>query len=403
LDIKPENIGILYLISHSLFRDNSQSSYKIICHQISQDYNIAGCSIWKKEDCGQQRLAYSEKGFSADVLELSNADFEINKIIISGRDSLVFSELALKISKYKGLKVLGMPVVYNEILVGSICFYYIDVNGTEMKEELRLISNELSYGIYHIGRGIAAPRQESLMKELEKARAIQQSLLPEKPPKVQGVRLGARTLPTYEISGDYFDFITTEKNKLGIVIADVMGKGVPASILMAVARTVTRSVARRDLIPDQVLSEININLYPDLSKQGMFVTMFYALYDPTTRLLSFSSAGHNPPIILSGSTGKIDLLRSKGIFIGGSPDAIYRTSELILNSGDTVLLYTDGLTEAKNDEGVQFGIKKVAEVIKEYSYCDINTVIDCLCMRVKGYVKAREQKDDITVVMLKID
>jgi sigma-B regulation protein RsbU (phosphoserine phosphatase) len=403
LDNDFENLSILYLISHSLYNENNKDSYQRISNQVCTGSNIEGCSIWKKEEIGQQRLAYTENDYNEENIELSNLDYKFNRKIINTSKSVTLSDLSLKNSKYKNLNLLGIPVVFNKIFVGSFCLYYRQIDGIDIFEKIKLISDELGLGIYQFGRGIEMSRLESLKKELEKARVIQQVLLPEKPPVIQGIKLAGRTLPTYEISGDYYDFIITEKNKFGIVIADVMGKGIPAFILMAVARTVTRSVARRDLEPEQVLSEINNNLYSDLAKLGMFLTMFYALYNPINKLLSFSSAGHNPPIILSGLTGKIDLLRTKGIFIGGSPETKYKSNERILQSGDMILFYTDGLIEAKNNEGKQFGIRRVAEALKEYSYCDLNTVVDCLCMKVKEFVNKREQKDDITLVLLKVE
>lgn len=401
-----KHLKILYLVSSLLLRENTEDNYATVCREICGELNIHGCSIWIKGDNGQQRLGYYEKDVSLDDLTLSNLDFEISKYILEQNAPLIIENLKND-RRFSGvmiipLSVTGIPIIYNNSVTGSITLYHHNrIN--DIIEILEGIAGELAYGVEQFKYNFSAKRQKKLRKELDLARGIQQSLLPKRVPKVQGITLGARNVPTYEIGGDYYDFIITDQKNLGIAIGDVMGKGVPAALFMAIARTVTRSLAKHDLAPNVVLSEINCSLFPDLSTQGMFLTMCYILYNPLQKALLYASAGHNPPLILEWNSGKMGLLKSKGIFIGGRPKLSYALQTKKLGTGDIVLFYTDGLVEAKNSSGEQFGIERAAEVLKEYRYCEVPALLDCISMRVMQFIGGREQSDDITFVVLKAE
>lgn len=397
---------ILYTVSSYLLHENTEENYEIICREVCKAFDIYGCSIWIKGVNGQQRLGYYEKDVNIDNLVLSNLDFEISKYILDQNTPVIIDDLK-KDRRFSGLKsiplsITGRPIIHNNSVNGSITLYHHHPNN-DFLEVLEGIAGELAYGVEQFKYNFSAKRQKKLRKELDIARNIQQSLLPKQIPKVPGITLGARNIPTYEVGGDYYDFIITDQNNLGIAIGDVMGKGVPAALFMAIARTVTRSLAKHDLAPNVVLSEINCSLFPDLSTQGMFLTMCYILYNPLQKALLYASAGHNPPLILEGNSGKMGLLKSKGIFIGGRPKLSYALQTKKLGTGDIVLFYTDGLVEAKNSSGEQFGIERAAEVLKEYRYCEVPALLDCISMRVMQFIGGREQSDDITFVVLKAE
>lgn len=400
-------LSILYLVCSTLFRENNEAAYAAICQEICKELNIHCCSIWLKETNGQQRLGYFEKESCLDDLTLSNLDFEISKHLLEQKAPVIVKNLEndkrLSGVKTLTLSVMGIPISLDNLVCGSITFYYKDRENDGLPEVLKGVAGELAFGLEQLKYNFTSTRQKKLRKELETARGIQQSLLPNQVPKAQGIMLGARTIPTYEISGDYYDFIITDNHNLGIVIGDVMGKGVPAALFMAIARTVTRLIVKHDLAPHAALSEINSSLFPDLSTQSMFLTMFYAMYNPLQKALLYASAGHNPPLILAGSSEKIGLLKSRGIFIGGRPKLSYALQTRKLGPGDIVLFYTDGLTEAKNSRGEQFGVERAAEVLKEYRYCEVPALIDCLTMRLMQFIGDREQSDDITFVVLKAE
>lgn len=400
-------LRILYLISSSLLRENDEVVYINICREICAEFNLHCCSIWMKEITGQQRLGFFKNVENPDDITLSNLDFEMSKHVMEQKAPVIIDNLSsdrrFSAAKAYSLSAAGIPFIDNNSVTGSIIVYHGNRNNGLLQEGLKGIARELAFGVEQFKYNFSTARQKVLRKELEIACSIQQSLLPKQLPEVQGITIGARTIPTYEIGGDYYDFIVTGQSNLGIVIGDVMGKGIPAALLMAITRSVTRSVVKHDLAPNSALSEINACLFPDLANHGMLLTMFYALYNPVQKALLYASAGHNPPLILEGSTGKTDLLKSRGIFIGGRPKLSYSLKTRKLGTGDVILLYTDGLVEAKNAQGEQFGIERAAEALKEYRYCEIPALIDSLSMRLMQFTGAREQSDDITFVVLKAE
>lgn len=400
--------SILYKVCAKLFRDNSGAGYKAICQDICSALDLRCCSIWRRENNGQQRLGYHETAGSALDLTISNLDFQVNKYIYEQKVPVVIEQSKTD-KRFPDIKsfhvnVQGMPVVNGNSILGSLIFYYTKGVSKDLLDIQQSIANELAVGIDQLKQNyFSTVRQQKLRRELESARNIQQSLLPKKFPKVPGIQIGARTIPTYEVSGDYYDFVNTDHENLGIVIGDVMGKGVPAAMLMAMVRTVTRSVAKHDLAPNVVLSEINSALYDDLAPAGMFLTMFYTLYNPQQKALLYSSAGHNPPAILSRKSGKIEFLQCRGVYIGGRAKLAYKLQTRKLESGDIVVFYTDGLLDAKNAQGEEFGIERVAKVLQEYEHCEAAAIVDFLGMKVMQFTGATEQVDDITYVLIKAE
>lgn len=400
-------MNLLYRICSTLLRSNTEAGYSDICREISQELSLTCCSIWLLEANGLRRLSYFERDFSIEDLTVSNVDFEIASYVLNEKTPFItdnlktdkrFSRLATT-----PLSVLGIPINSESSVVGCVLFYRHEPINDWLSRILTTIAKDLAFSLEQFKFAFTVARQKRLRKELETAYRIQQNLLPKVIPKTQGITLGARSIPTYEISGDYYDFVITDHNNLGIVIGDVMGKGVPAALYMAVARTVTRATIKHDLAPNAALSEINDTLFSELSSQGMFLTMFYTLYNPLQRALLYSSAGHNPPLFFEAKSSKVVLLKSKGIIIGGRAKLSYSLQTRKLESGDIVIFYTDGLVEARNQDGEQFGVKRLGQVVAEYRHCDVSTLIDCLSMRVLQFIGKQEQSDDMTFVVLKTD
>ena len=400
--------SILYMVCAKLFRDNSGSCYQAICEDICSALSLHCCSIWRRENNGQQRLGYHETAGSTSDLKISNLDFHVNKYIFEQKLPLVI-ERSKTDKRFPNVKsfsvnVQGMPIVNDNTVLGSLIFYSATGVSDKLLDIQQSIAKELAIGIDQLKENyFSTVRLQKLRRELESARNIQQGLLPKEFPKVHGIQIGARTISTYEVSGDYYDFVNTDHENLGIVIGDVMGKGVPAAMLMAMARTVTRSIARHDLAPNVVLSEINGALYDDLAPTGMFLTMFYTLYNPQQKALLYSSAGHNPPVVLGRKSGKIEFLQCRGVYIGGRANLTYKLQTRKLESGDIVVFYTDGLLDAKNVQGEEFGIERVAAVLKEYEHCQASAIVDFLGMKVTQFIGATEQLDDITYVLIKAE
>ena len=236
--------------------------------------------------------------------------------------------------------------------------------------------------------------------EMETARGIQQSFLPESPPIIEGFELAALNLPARQVGGDFYDFIPVSEGKWGIIIADVSGKGVPAALFMALSRTLVRANVADNPTASQAMQKAN-RLISQEAKMGMFVTLFYAVLDPKKRRLQYVNAGHNPPFVVKKSSGDVILLRASGIAMGVIDDVSLEEKEIELDSNDIVVFYTDGITEAINSAGEQFGEKRLVETINRNADLPVKDLVGRVKDEVFTFAQDQPQFDDFTLVILK--
>lgn len=236
--------------------------------------------------------------------------------------------------------------------------------------------------------------------EMETARGIQQSFLPESPPRVKGFELAALSLPAREVGGDFYDFIPISQDKVGIVIADVSGKGMPAALFMALSRTLIRANTVGKTTVSEAIRRAN-NLISQDAKSGMFVTLFYAVLDSKRKLLRYVNAGHNPPLLLKETAGGVILLEAKGIALGVLDDIDLEERELKLASNDVVIFYTDGVTESINEKEEQFGQERLIAAIEKGIDLPVQDLIDKVKEEVTTFARGQPQFDDLTLVALK--
>ena len=252
-----------------------------------------------------------------------------------------------------------------------------------------------------------AEEKESYRRELERteyemetARGIQQSFLPESPPRIDGFELAALNLPARQVGGDFYDFIPVSENEWGIIIADVSGKGVPAALFMALSRTLVRANVADNRTAAQAMQKAN-HLISQEAKMGMFVTLFYAVLNPEKRLLQYVNAGHNPPFVIKKNSGDVILLRANGIAMGVMDEVSLEQKEIELASNDIVVFYTDGITEAINGAGEQFGEKRLIETINQNMDLPVKDLIGRVKDDVFAFAQGQPQHDDFTMVLLK--
>jgi sigma-B regulation protein RsbU (phosphoserine phosphatase) len=236
--------------------------------------------------------------------------------------------------------------------------------------------------------------------EMETARNIQESFLPDLPPPREGFELAALSLPAKQVGGDFYDFIPVSQDKLGLVIADVSGKGVPAALFMALSRTLVRANVSQNLTASQSIKRAN-DLISQEAKFGMFVTLFYAVLDQPTGTLEYVNAGHNPPFVVKGNSKDIILLKAKGIALGVMEDIALEEKTIKLDSHDIVVFYTDGITEAVNGAGEQFGEARLIETINRNADLPMKDLINTVKNEVFSFAQGQDQHDDFTMVLLK--
>jgi serine phosphatase RsbU (regulator of sigma subunit)/anti-sigma regulatory factor (Ser/Thr protein kinase) len=242
-----------------------------------------------------------------------------------------------------------------------------------------------------------ARARERIEQELRIARIIQQTLLPKELPSLPGWQVEAYYQPARAVGGDFYDFLSFDDGRLGIVVGDVTDKGVPAALLMATTRSILRTAAQTGASPGQVLEQANELLCPDIPP-NMFVTCLYAILTPETGRLLFANAGHDLPY-LRGRGGAREL-RATGMPLGLMPGMRYEERESRLAPGDTILFYSDGLVEAHNPNREMFGIPRLIDIMKDVR--DPVPLIEQVLNQLVAFTgPAWEQEDDVTLVSLR--
>ena len=243
-----------------------------------------------------------------------------------------------------------------------------------------------------------------IQSDLSVAREIQQGILPQtfdlKMADSDKVDIYASMLAAKDVGGDFYDFFPIDDHRMGFTIADVSGKGVPASIFMAVSHTLIKAIGTRAQSPDECMTTVN-DMLCDESVNSMFVTVFYGIYDLQTGLVEFTNAGHNPPFILRAD-GTAEMLKcSCNLVLGAMGGIPYNKETLQLNEGDSLVMYTDGVTEAEDKDHAQFGEDRLAAVLAELKGAPSKQIVDTINIRVMEFVAGAPQSDDITQLVIR--
>lgn len=266
------------------------------------------------------------------------------------------------------------------------------------------IAEQSAFALYNAIIYSEANEKKRLDHDLEIARDIQRILLPSEAPVIPGFEISGINIPARHVSGDYFDYLEVDNSKLGVAIADVSGKGVPASIIMAICRSVLRSQAAGNPSPADVLQKVNRQLYPDI-KEDMFISMAYVILDHTDGSVMLSRAGHDAPIVFDHETRVAAPVKPPGMVVGidsGSVfDRITGDFPLALKRDDCLLLYTDGVTEALDANGDEFGPERMIECVRTSAPEGAPAIITRIIDELRVFVGAQPQNDDITLIAIR--
>jgi len=240
---------------------------------------------------------------------------------------------------------------------------------------------------------------EMTRRQLRVASDVQRRMIPAQPPAHQKLTFGTVYEPSLDVGGDFFDFVEFPGGRVGVVIADVVGKGVPAALMMASVRSALRANAYTGRSVEKVVQQVNRHMCRD-TLVSEFATLFYCVVSRGGRRLTYCSAGHDPPLMLR--KGKIRELDESGLVIGIHPDERYVQKHLLLRPGDVILLYTDGVVEAVNFEDEQFGRERLRASLSKYGHLDAQGIVTNILWDVRRFVGLAEQSDDLTMVAIKV-
>ena len=243
----------------------------------------------------------------------------------------------------------------------------------------------------------------ALQQELDIANVIQTSILPKTFPPFPDrneFEIFAKMIPAKDVGGDLYDFFLVDKYRLGVVIGDVSGKGIAAALLMAVSKTLLKATAYKGMPADNILSEVN-NIIADESPPNMFVTLFYGVFDTRSGAFEYSNGGHNLPYIISVDGQVKSLDNIGGLMIGAMKDVPYESNVIMIKPGESLIFFTDGVTESFNKEGEEFHETGLEKILEGKNSLSVNELVDYVFENVQSFSEGVEQSDDITCLALK--
>jgi len=305
--------------------------------------------------------------------------------------------------KLYGLRsVLCVPIIQKDDVLGVI---YVDnrfQNGIFTQEDLNLITSIASSAgiaidnarLYHI-----AVEKGRMERELQMAREVQFSLIPPQTPRLDGWEFAACWKPAHEVSGDFYDFIPVADGRLGVVVADVSDKGMPAAMFMALSRSVIRSVVGQQSDLSKEMTKANHLIWRD-SSEGTFITLFYAQFEANNGNVAYVNAGQNPPLLFQPDLKRFETLNRTGMAVGVEGDTLYKQGIAKLKKGDFLLMYTDGVIDAQAGKS-NFGEKRLRQAIEAKASLSAGELVATLEKEVCDYSGNGIPVDDVTMLVAK--
>jgi serine phosphatase RsbU (regulator of sigma subunit) len=293
------------------------------------------------------------------------------------------------------------PIIANDEVIGVFDLESDELNAYthDDLQVLLLLASQVAIIIEKVMLHEQLVEKKRLEGQLEVARQVQLELLPASDPHIDGYDISAYNFSTEEVSGDYYDWVRIYDDQLGLVIADVSGKGVPAALLMAFLRASLRAAIHIGYSPHISMAKVNYLLWESIER-NQFVTAFYAVLDASNRTLSYSNAGHNPPLLIEAD-GSAKYVERGGLPLGMFRDTRYYEYYLSLEPGQILVLYTDGVTEAANKSDEQYGRVRLEQRVREGIHLGARKLIDFIYEDVQAFTEGRGADDDITFFIIK--
>jgi len=300
--------------------------------------------------------------------------------------------------------VIATPLKIQDNIMGVLAVLNKAIGTTHTESDLSLIQTladqaAITIRQFEMYKEIVEKKQAE--RDISIANEIQMSLLPRKFPSTDKFDMYGFSIPAKGVGGDYFDYMKFGPNKVGIVIADVSGKGVPAALIMVMIRSITRTIASLSKDANMVLSQLNNSLSGDIV-EDRYATAFYCALDAEKRILNYSNAGHGPLLLFRSKTKEFELLDTEGMPVGIMPNVEYGQDFIILDKGDMGVLYTDGITEAMNEAHDLFGMDRLQNAIYKNHESTTKEIADAVLADVNEFVGTAPQHDDETMIIFKV-
>lgn len=403
-----QRIEELLLLQRVAQRINSILDLDVLLEEVvtdvAQTFGYSRSGILFKDEKTDELVIAAVSGWTVNY-HVKGDRFKIGEYGIIGQVGLneqtyyapdVTKDPHYQVSEESTRSELDIPLKVHGKLIGVFSFQHKDFDAFP---ESRIQLLEALAG--HVATAIENARlfqnerreKDRMARELEEARTVQLSLFPNLTPALSGFEISGLCIPCYEVGGDWFDYILLKDGKIGLVLADISGKGMSAALLMASTRSILRSAAIRESSPAKVLNEVNLVLIDDFPKTR-FVTMIYAVLDTVNKTLTFANAGHHPPLI-SDASGVRNLKFESALPLG-IKDFKFSEYQIEIASGNRLLFYSDGISEAMDGSNEEFGVERLINLFASET-SNVNSILD----EVGKFSGDNPASDDMTLLMIK--
>jgi sigma-B regulation protein RsbU (phosphoserine phosphatase) len=325
--------------------------------------------------------------------------------VIKSKESIILEDVRLDsryiVGRVETLSEIAVPIIRDERAIGAL-----DVESDKLsafdKHHLEILEFFADASAISLEKAILHHQileKKKLEEQMQMAKDVQSGLLPSEPPDIPGYDIAGICIPTFDIGGDYYDFISLDNENLALVIADVSGDGIPAALIMASFRAMLRNQLKINTNPAQVMNVLN-QLIPEVSRKRDFITAFYGKLNFASNTFNYVNCGHNPPILLKAER-QIIQLEEGGPSLNIIKDIKFNSDSVMLCSGDIIIFYTDGVTEIFGKDSKEFGLERLKEVILLSQKFTANDIIKNIVKSTKNFSESKMYRDDFTLVVLK--
>lgn len=411
-----EQLGILYETTRIVASGaDLQSILDNILELFREQFMLDLCVIRIVDERKDMLTVRSQKGMSSEHLGDSNRGLNLdsyageafltNSVQVNNDTDFLTKPISAQVIHQEGIKSFAhTPITIDGKPIGVLSAFSKSEKGIFTEEFIDLYKNLAGQvgvawrNATQTEKLIAASQHEH---EMQIARSIQLGLLPGQSPKIKGVSLSGYCVPAMEIGGDYYDYLLRGSKALDLVIADVSGHNLGAALIMGWVRTFIQAEARKLETASEIMRALNEFFYEDLTRAELFITMFYLIYDTDAQEITFSNAGHSPPLLWRKKTGAVEKLDTDGLILGIMSEVTFEQKKERLFPGDVLLLYTDGITEAEDRNGEFFGEDRLCQFLSENYEQPPETIIKNLLERVYLFTNENNFKDDVTLVVMR--
>lgn len=416
--MKVDALEIVHRLSLAIAKAADLSEvYDLLLDQVVELLDVDKASIMIHDPALNALRIVAARGMNKELMDRSivRVGEGISGKVFKSHEPLLLNDiqaeaLGPKRERYRTNSLMSAPVTCFPMKMGEQMLGVINVtdrrNGKSFTDEdlklLMTISNQAAAYLHICQLSQTVRAGERLREQVEIARQIQYRLVPQNPPSIEGLQIAGRLITADRVGGDYYDCYGNQATRQSFVVADVSGHSIGAALTMAAFRAAVRAHQDSDYLPSQLVHRVNQILYEDLYQAEQFISMVYLQYIRTRQMIQFTNAGHPPPLMWRAAEKRFELLSTDDQLLGIEQRTVFHEKKMVVGSGDVIVLYTDGVLETQNPEGMRFGEEGLKRVVTDCIHSSAQQICDVLVESVAAFADPNSVKDDVTALVIKV-